>query len=71
MNNSVERVYNLETRIPKLEANYFAEFVPEFAALCRRIWQDLKHGINTNSKYVTALCQKYGFMKRTVNSALR
>lgn len=67
----VDRVYCLETRIPNSEATYFAEFTPEFAALCRRIWQDLKHNVTTDSKYVTALCQKYGFMKRTVNSALR
>ena len=67
----VDRVYCLETRIPNSEAKYFAEFTPEFAALCRRIWQDLKHGVNTDSKYVTDLCHKYGFMKRTVNSALR
>ena len=71
MGDFVGRVYCLETRIPNSEAEYFTQFTPEFAALCRRIWQDLKHGVKTDSKYVTALCQKYGFMKRTVNSALR
>ncbi len=67
----VKRVFCLETRIPNSEAGYFAEFIPEFDGLCRRIWQDLKHGVDTDSKYVTTLCHKYGFMKRTVNSALR
>ena len=71
MSDFVDRVYCLETRIPNSEAEYFIVFTPEFASLCRRIWQDLKHGVNTDSKYVTALCQKYGYMKRTVNSALR
>jgi len=71
MSEYVDRVYCLETRIPNAEAEYFAEFMPEFDALCRRIWQDLKHGVTMNSKYVTVLCKKYGFMKRTVNSALR
>lgn len=66
----VKRVFSLETRISNSEADYFAEFIPEFDGLCRRIWQDLKHGIDTDSKYVTSLCRKYGFMKRTVNSAL-
>ncbi len=67
----VDRVYCLETRIPNSEAEYFSKFTPEFAALCRRIWQDLKHNVTTDSKYVTTLCHKYGFMKRIVNSALR
>ena len=71
MSDFVDRVYCLETRIPNSEAEYFSKFTPEFAALCRRIWQDLKHNVTTDSKYVTALCHKYGFMKRTVNSALR
>lgn len=67
----VSRVYCLETRISNSEAGYLTQFTPEFASLCRRIWQDLKHGVNTDSKYVTSLCRKHGFMKRTVNSALR
>lgn len=71
MNDFVDRVYCLETRILNSEAEYFKVFTPEFASLCRRIWQDLKHNVTTDSKYVTVLCRKYGFMKRTVNSALR
>ena len=71
MNNFVDRVYCLETRIPKSTTEYFTTFIPKYAALCRRIWQDLKHDVVTDSKYVTILCHKYGFMKRTVNSALR
>ena len=70
-NDWVERVYTLETRISKEDAEYFRQFSPEFAKMCRRIWQDLKHGVKTDAKYVTTLCHKYEFMKRTVNSALR
>ncbi len=66
-----ERIYTLETRITKQDAEYFAMFAPEFAALCRRIWQDLRHGRRTDSRYVTMLCRERGYMKRTVNSALR
>jgi len=66
-----ERVYTIETRLQKEYCGYFREFAPEFAALCRRISQDLRHGVETDSKYVTALMQKTGYLKRTVNSALR
>ena len=65
------RVYTLETRISNENATYFKEYSPVFAKLCRRIWQDLKHGADTNSKYVTKLCQENNMMKRTINSALR
>ena len=71
MMNTQDRVYTIETRVLRSNMGYFKEFSPLYAGLCRRIWQDLKHNINCNSKYVTGLCHKYGFMKRTVNSALR
>ena len=67
----INRIYCLETRISNADAEYFTQFTLEFASLCRRIWQDLKHCVNTDSRYVTFLCRKYCFMKRTVNSALR
>ena len=70
MSNSINRVYCLETRISNKDAEYFKQYIPEFDQLCRRIWQDLKHGVKTDSKYVTELCHRYGFMKRTINSAL-
>ena len=56
MSNFVDRVYCLETRIPKSTTEYFTTFIPKYAALCRRIWQDLKHDVVTDSKYVTILC---------------
>ena len=65
------RVYTLETRISNEDATYFKKHSPVFAKSCRRIWQDLKHGVNTDSKYVTKLCQDNNMMKRTVNSALQ
>ena len=66
-----DRVFTLETRISNVDAEYFKQFSPEFAKMCRRIWQDLKHGVNTDAKYVSYMMKQYGFMKRTVNSALR
>lgn len=66
-----DRVFTLETRISNADAEYFKHFSPKFAKMCRRIWQDLKHGVNTDAKYVSAMMKQYGFMKRTVNSALR
>ena len=71
MMNTQNRVYTIETRVPRSIMGYFNEFTPLYGVLCRRIWQDLKHNIDCNSKYVTNLCHKYGFMKRTVNSAIR
>ena len=65
------RLYTLEIRISNEDAAYFKEYSPVFAKLCRRIWQDLKHGVDTNSKYVTKLCQDNNIIKRSVNSALR
>ena len=70
-NGLIYRVYTLETRVTNTDANYFKQFAPVYSALCRRIWQDLKHNVTTDSKYVTQLCQEYNMMKRTVNSALR
>lgn len=66
-----ERVYTLETRLNNTDIEYFKQFAPEYSALCRRIWQDLKHNVNCDSKYVSKLCHEYNMMKRTVNSALR
>ena len=71
MMNTQNRVYTIETRVPRSIMGYFNEFTPLYGVLCRRIWQDLKHNIDCNSKYITDLCHKYGFMKRTVNSAIR
>lgn len=69
--NIAERVYTLETRMPNEDAWYFKQFSPEYAKLCRRVWQDLKHGVKCDSKYVTKLCNNFDFMKRTVNSAVK
>lgn len=66
-----ERAYTLETRLNNTDVEYFKQFAPEYSALCRRIWQDLKHNVVTDSKYVTKLCREHNYMKRTVNSALR
>ena len=41
------RVYTLETRISNEDATYFKKHSPVFAKSCRRIWQDLKHGVDT------------------------
>lgn len=68
----VERVVTLQTRLENADIGwYYNKFMPVYSKMCRRIWQDLKHNVKCDSKYVSAMQKKYGFMKRTVNSALR
>ena len=71
----VKRAYTLETRIANCEMGYFEDFKEDYGALCRRIWQDLKHGVvdpndpKEVSSYVSHLCKRYGYLKRTINAA--
>ena len=70
----LERVFTFSTRLQPKNIEYFKEYIADYSKLQRRIWQDLKHGEvekTGTSKYVTKLCNQFGFMKRTVNSCLR
>ena len=66
-----ERVFTLETRLNKQDAEYFGQYIGFYCKVYREVWQDYIHGEVLSSKYVTKICHKHNLMKRTVNSIVR
>ena len=74
------REYTIETRIAASQESeireYADSFITEYSRVYRRMWQDVTSSdfrgrYSKDSYYVTAICNRYGFLKRTVNSILR
>jgi len=66
-----KRVFTLETRLHRCEAEYFEQYISFYCRVYREVWQDYVHGEDFTSKYVTGICRKHDLMKRTVNSIVR
>ncbi len=65
------RIFTLETRLNKQDAEYFEQYIGFYCKVYREVWQDYIHGEALSSKYITKICQKHNMLKRTVNSIIR
>lgn len=51
------RVFTLETRLNKSDAEYFEQYISIYNKVYREVWQDYVHGEDLSSKYVTDMCK--------------
>ena len=71
----VSKTFTIETRLEKTKEveDYFSNYLKEYNVIYRVMWHkmiapDYRVRYPKDSYFVTEMCQRYGVLKRTINS---
>lgn len=69
----ISQNYTIATRLQKSDITYFENFITEYNKVYRKMWYimtspDYDKQYKKDSYFVTDMCNRYGMLKRTINS---